>query len=60
MQVKSKPERPKAASFASNAEYLEEDGWIFRVRPGIPVECVRRVAEVRFGETVPAEQVQHR
>jgi hypothetical protein len=40
MTLKSKPEKPSTPILADDE--LLEDGWIFRERPGVPVECVRR------------------
>ncbi len=53
MTAKSKTEKTKLASIDTASDLLEEDGWLFRERPGIPVECVRRAPESLRGEPGP-------
>lgn len=55
MSVKS--EKAKAASSISQEDLREEDGWLFRERPGIPVECVGR-AKAQI-EMTPPNQIRH-
>ena len=53
MTAKSKTEKAKLASIDPASDLLEEDGWLFRERPGIPVECVRRAPMDVRGESSP-------
>jgi hypothetical protein len=55
MSTKSKTEKTKLPS-ASVSDLVEEDGWLFRERPGIPVECVRRATGDLQGEPRPLYQ----
>ena len=38
-------------------DLLEEDGWIFRERPGVPVECVGRAEDERIGDMTQPNQI---
>jgi hypothetical protein len=57
MSIDPKIERPKLVSVGANLR--EEDGWIFRERPGLPIECVRRAAEGQIVEMTPPNQTRH-
>jgi hypothetical protein len=52
-QTKRAPNLPAAP------ELLEEDGWLFRERPGNPVECVRRASEEMRGDPSPLYHPRH-
>jgi hypothetical protein len=56
MTTKSKTEKTKVASIVTSSDLLEEDGWIFRERPGVPVECVGRAVE---GPSADAKPLYH-
>ena len=59
MSINSKTENTQAASKAGDTKFHEEDGWIFRERPGIPVECIRRTGEERAAPMTPPNQIRH-
>ena len=59
MPTDSKTENAKAASIGENAKFHEEDGWIFRERPGVPVECLHRADEERGIPMTPPNQIRH-
>jgi len=52
-------EKTKTASSAANEDLREEDGWLFRERPGIPVECVGRATKPQGAEMTPPNQIRH-
>ncbi len=59
MSNNSKTEKAKAASIGNDAKFHEEDGWIFRERPGVPVECLHRAGEERIAPMTPPNQIRH-
>ena len=42
-----------------DASLLEEDGWIFRERPGLPVECFRIAPAGPNADLAPPNQIRH-
>jgi hypothetical protein len=59
MTAKSKTDKTKLASSEIASDLLEEDGWLFRERPGIPVECVRRAPADLRGDSSPLYHPRH-
>lgn len=60
MSIKSGIEKSNAALIGAAPELVEEDGWLFRERPGVPVEIVRRAADKRGADTMtPPNQIRH-
>jgi hypothetical protein len=59
MTAKPKTEKTKLVSIERTSGLLEEDGWLFRERPGIPVECVRRAPDNLRAETIPLYHPRH-
>jgi hypothetical protein len=59
MSNDSKAEKSKPAFINPGSELWEEDGWLFRERPGVPVEIVRRAAEKPAGDMTPPNQNRH-
>jgi len=59
MSISSKTDKAEAASISANAKFHEEDGWIFRERPGVPVECLHRAGQGRIVEMTPPNQIRH-
>jgi hypothetical protein len=57
MSIDPKIEKPKGLSAGTNLR--EEDGWIFRERPGLPIECVRRPAEGQIVEMKAPSLARH-
>ena len=52
----------KAANIKSSVaepKLREEDGWIFRERPGMPVQCIHRAEEVQADDMTQPNEVRH-
>jgi hypothetical protein len=59
MTARSKTDKTKLASNDIAPDLLEEDGWLFRERPGIPVECVGRAPAELRGDSGPLYHPRH-
>ncbi len=74
MPIRSKAENTEASTIGADAgvpdamnrdtmvpddHLLEEDGWIFRERPGVPVECVRRSRDASLAGMTQPNQIRH-
>jgi hypothetical protein len=57
MSIDPKIEKLKVVSAGTSLR--EEDGWIFRERAGLPIECVRRPAEGQIAEMAAPSPARH-